>query len=126
MRFAVRGVLVGALAGVVLTAGPVRAGDGVRREGSCSGSGHWTLRVDRESASRLRVRFAVRDVDEGETWQVFLSDDDVRIFAGSRTANEEGRFRVGTRTRDRTRRDRIEATAVNADTGASCEAALRY
>ena len=121
-----RRALAAALLAVLVTAGPARADGDARKEGSCSGSGHWTLRVGRESPSRLRVRFAVHDVDAGETWQVFLSDDDVRILAGSRTATDDGRFRVRTLTRDRARRDRIEATAVNADTGASCEASLRY
>jgi hypothetical protein len=126
MRLGSRCVLLGLLVGVVLTADPVSAEDGARREGSCSGSGHWALRVDRESASRLRVRFAVRDVDEDETWQVFLSDDGDRIFAGTRVANDDGGFRVRTATRDRARHDRIEASAVNAETGDSCAASVRY
>jgi hypothetical protein len=102
------------------------AGDGARSEGSCSGSGHWELRVDRESSSTLRVRFLVRDVNAGSSWQVFLSDDDHRIWSGSKTANDEGRFRVRTLTRDRGGRDHVEASAVNSSNGDTCEGDVRY
>jgi hypothetical protein len=126
VRSASRRAIAAALTGVVLTAAPVWSGDGARREGSCSGPGHWTLRVGRESTSTLRVRFTVRDADEGDTWQVFLSDDGHRVFAGTRVAGDDGRFRVRTVTRDRAGHDRIDASAIDADTGHSCEGALRY
>jgi hypothetical protein len=99
---------------------PARAEDRAREHGSCSGSGHWRLVVRRASPSTFRVRFVVRDVEPGHVWQVFLSDDDRRIFAGTRAANADGRFRVRLRSRDRSGRDEIEASAIDGETGASC------
>jgi hypothetical protein len=99
--------------------------DGARRRGSCDGRGHWELRVDRESAHGLRVRFEVDDVRQDDTWQVFLSDDGVRIFAGTRTSTD-GDFRVRTLTRDRRGRDRIRASAVDIDASGSCAGSVRF
>jgi hypothetical protein len=110
---------------LLLGIGPASA-EGRSPGGSCSGPGHWRLDVARETATSLRVRFRVRDVEPGETWQLFLSDNGVRIYAGTRIANDEGRFRVRTITRDRGGSDRIRANAVNVDTGASCAGSIRY
>jgi hypothetical protein len=107
-----------ALATVLTT--PAGAEDRAREHGSCSGSGHWRLVVRPAPAGALRIRFAVRDVDRGHVWQVFLSDDDRRIFAGTRTADDDGRFRVRVRGRDRSGRDHVEASAIDGATGASC------
>ena len=117
-------VALGAIALVVGVAVDASA-DGARRRGSCQGPGHWELRVARVSDHRLRVRFGVEGVRDGDTWQVFLSDDGVRIYARSRTSNG-GDFRVRTLTRDRRGHDRIKASAVDVDASGSCAGALRF
>jgi uncharacterized protein (DUF1684 family) len=93
--------------------------------GSCSGPGHWRLTGGGVAATEIRVRFAVRDVDPRETWQIFVSDDDVRVFAGTRTSGDDGRFAVRVRTRNRGGRDHLEASAINTDDGGSCSGSVR-
>ena len=122
-RTVFRGIL-GALVGVMVLAPPANADES--KKGSCSGSGHWELRIARESSTELRIRFLVRNVEAGSTWQVFLSDNDHRILATSRTANEEGRFRVRVVTRDRAGRDHVEASAVEGDSGQTCTGSIRF
>jgi hypothetical protein len=123
-----RRLWTGALAAIVIAvlfAAPAYASDAKRREGSCSGSGRWELRVSRRSSGSLRVRFEVRDVPDDDPWQIFISDNGHLIYAGSKTS-EDGRIRVRTVTGDRRGRDRIRAYAVDADTGESCSGAVRY
>ncbi len=116
--------LAAALVTTVVAGTPAQASVGRERQhGSCQGPGHWTLGA-RHSSGRLRVRFAVTDVDPHETWQVFLSDNGIRIRATSRVSGTKGSFRVRTPTRDRRGADHISATAVNAGDGGSCQASL--
>jgi hypothetical protein len=117
--------LVAVLA-LALLAVPARAGEDEVR-GTCSGGpGEWRLKVSRESSSRLRVRFEIDHAEPSETWQLFVSDNGVRVFAGSKVADDGGSVRVRTTTADRSGRDRVKATAVNVDSGATCSGSLRY
>jgi hypothetical protein len=96
------------------------AGDGVRRRGSCSGGpGEWELRVSREDARTLRVRFLIDDVDSGKTWQLFISDNGVRVYSGTKVARD-GQVRVRRLIPDLAGTDRITASGVNADDGTTC------
>lgn len=125
----IRSILVGALVlGLaLLMSTPASAGGGqVEQRGDCvGGSGEWRLVVQREGPNSLRVRFELKDVVSGETWQVFLSDNGIGIFSGTKVADEGG-LRVRKLTRDRSGRDRISATAVDMDSGATCGGSLRF
>ena len=61
----------------------------------------------------------------GQTWQLFLSDDGIGIFSATMAADDE-QLRVRLVTRDRPGHDRIAATAVNVDSGATCGGSLRF
>jgi hypothetical protein len=111
----------------LLVAVPASAdGDAARREGSCSGPGEWELRVSRESARSIRVRFEIEHVDAGDSWQLFLSDNGTRIFAGTRVADAEGELRVVKITANRAGRDLVKGSGVNTTAGGSCSGAIRY
>jgi hypothetical protein len=115
-----------ALGLVLLLSTPALAGGQVERRGDCvSGPGEWRLVVQPEGPRSLRVRFELKDVESGQTWQVFLSDNGVGIFAGTNVA-DDGDLRVRKLTRDRPGRDRISATAVNVDSGATCGGSVRF
>jgi hypothetical protein len=123
-----RSILAGALALVLasLWSTPASAAGPVERRGDCvSGPGEWRLVVQSEGPGTLRIRFELKDVVSGETWQVFLSDNGVGIFSGTKVA-DEGELRVRKLTRDRSGRDRISATAVDMDSGATCGGSLRF
>jgi hypothetical protein len=123
-----RALLLSLIAALVLAimAPPALAGDDEAR-GSCSGGpGEWRLEVSAQGASTLRVRFEIEDVEPGETWQLFISDNGARVYAGTKVADDGGHVRVRTTTADRTGRDRVKATAVNVDIGTSCSASIRY
>jgi hypothetical protein len=128
-RFARAATLLALLAALLApTATPaVAGGDTVRRHGSCSGGpGDWRLRVSRESASTIRVRFDVERVDPGDSWQLFLSDNGTRIFAGTRVVDADGDVRAVKITADRSGTDRVKGSGVNVTSGGSCDGSLRY
>jgi hypothetical protein len=96
-------------------------------EGACvGGPSEWRLRVSGTGDAALRVRFEIGHGDEGQEWQLFISDNGQRIFAGSRTSAGGGQVRVRVLTSDLPRRDRIKATGANVATGESCSASIRY
>jgi hypothetical protein len=111
----------------MLAAFPALAtGTSVQREGSCSGPGHWRLRASRESATTIRVRFDIEHADPGDSWQLFLSDNGTRIFAGTRVVDPKGELHVTKVTADRSGKDRIKASGVDITAGGSCSGALTY
>ena len=115
-----------AVALALMIASPAGADDEVRRRGDCSGGpGDWVLRVRREDGGRLRVRFKIDDVAARQSWQLFLSDNGTRIFAGTKTSSS-GEVRVSVLTRNRSGPDRIAASGVNTKAGTTCEGALTY
>lgn len=98
---------------------------GVEKRGHCSGgSGEWKLSVRSEDAGKLRVRFEIDHVLAGQTWQVFLSDNGIRTFAGTRRADSE--VRVTVYPVNRGGKDRVAASAVNAGSGVSCEGSITF
>jgi hypothetical protein len=108
-------------------ASPAAADDEVRRRGDCSGGrGDWVLRVRREDAGRLRVRFKIDDVPAGQSWQLFLSDNGTRIYSGTKTSSSSGEVRVSLLTTNRAGSDRIAASGVNTKSGTTCEGSLSY
>ncbi len=98
----------------------------VLREGSCSGPGEWYLRVSRESATALRVRFRIENVRPGDSWQMFLSDNGSGILARTKVADSDGEVRVGTITRDLSGTDRIKGSGVNISASGSCDGAATF
>ena len=119
--------LMFALTLALMLASPAGADDEVRRRGDCSGGrGDWVLRVRREDGGRLRVRFKIDDVAAGQSWQLFLSNDGVRIYSGTKTSSSSGEVRVSLFTTNRAGSDRIAASGVNTKTGTTCEGSLSY
>jgi len=118
--------LIGLLV-LTLPAASALAGDEVRRRGSCSnGPSEWTLRVERESSTSLRVRFDIEGGAPAQEWQLFLSDDGTRIYAGTKESDGGGEVRVRKVTSDRDGTDRIKATGINLASGESCAGVVRY
>lgn len=106
------------------TAEPSSAGGGHRnKRGSCSGPSSWELDVQRDDG-RLRVRFEIRGGKSGQKWNLFLSDNGVGFFAGSRISESNGHVEVRRRTRDRAGDDRIRAGGNNTATGETCRGRL--
>lgn len=115
-----------ALGLVLLLSTPATAGGQVEQRGDCvSGPGEWRLVVQPEGPRTLRIRFELKDVVSGQTWQLFLSNNGVGILSVTRVA-DDGDLRVRKLTRDRPGRDRISATAVNVDSGATCGGSVRF
>jgi hypothetical protein len=122
----VRGAVI-ALCLIVVAATSATAGGEVRRRGDCAGGeGDWDLRVEREDRNTLEVRFKIDDVDPGETWQLFLSDNGVGVFSGTKRANSEGEVRVRREIRDRAGTDHIKASGVNLDDGTTCRGSVAF
>lgn len=124
----IRSIRVGVLALVVasLVSTPASASGPMERRGDCvSGPGEWRLVVQLERPGTLRVRFELKDVERGQSWQLFLSDNGFGIFSGTIVA-DDGDIRVRKLTQDRAGRDRISASAVNMDSGATCGGSLRF
>ena len=112
---------------VVVGAGSASAGDGVRRRGDCAGGeGDWDLRVERVDRTTLAVRFKIDDVDPGESWQMFLSDNGTRVYSGTKTASSDGEVRVRRRIADRSGTDRIGASGVNVNDGTTCQGSVSF
>jgi hypothetical protein len=100
--------------------------DDVTRSGSCSGRGDWKLRVRRETATTIRVRFDIEHVQPGDTWQLYLSDNGTRIFSASRVADSEGELRAVKVTANRSGTDHVKGSGVNVSAGGTCDGALAY
>lgn len=111
---------------VLVSTGVASAGGEVRR-GSCSGGeGHWVLRVERVDRNTLAVRFKIVDVDPGESWQLFLSDNGVRVHSATKVADARGEVRIQDRIRDRAGTDRIRASGVNVNDGTTCQGSVSF
>ncbi len=119
--------LLGAALAILLGLGAARAHDDeVRREGACDRGSEWRLIVRRESATTLRVRYALETGEAGRQWSVFLSMNGSRLFAGQRTTNGDGDLRISRYPADRAGEDRIKGWANNLSDGESCSGSLTY
>ncbi|HEX5951109.1 MAG TPA: hypothetical protein VFZ96_08905 [Actinomycetota bacterium] len=113
--------LVAAFAFAALVLGATSALASEDARGSCSGGpSEWRIVVGREDDRTLRIRFRIEDGEPDQAWQLFLSDDGVRVYAGTKVSNDDGRVQVRRLTTDLVGRDRIEAAGVNVATGESC------
>jgi hypothetical protein len=100
--------------------------DEVRRSGPCSGPSDWKLVVRRETATTLKVKLEIEHGAPDQTWQLFLSDNGTRFYAGTKVSGPNGYVRVVRYPTDRSGTDRIKGTGVNAVTGESCAGYLSY
>jgi hypothetical protein len=96
------------------------AGTEVRREGSCSSSSDWKLKVKPDDG-RLELEFEVDSNVAGQTWRVRIFQNGDRIFRGHRTTQgPSGSFEVRVRANDTTGADSFRGRASNPDTGETC------
>jgi hypothetical protein len=100
--------------------------DEMRREGSCSGPSDWRLEVRHEDARTLRVRFRIEHGPAGAVWELFLSDNGTRFFAGTRRADGNGEVRVRRYPKDLAGTDHIKGYGYNRTTGEVCSGSLAY
>jgi hypothetical protein len=116
------------LCAALLAAAPAAAGDDeVRRRGDCSGGeGDWDLRVKRIDRNTLEVRFKIDDVDSGERWQLFLSNNGDRVYSDTKVSNSEGEVRIRKRIRNRAGTDRIAASGLNESDGTTCQGSVSF
>lgn len=123
IRTVVRSTIVALVVASIALPQLASAGDGrVRRRGDCSGRSDWKLEVRQEDGARLRVRFEIEGGRSGQDWHVFLSDNGVNIFSGTRTSGSGGQLEVRVRTADRAGADAVKAAANNVVSGESCTA----
>jgi hypothetical protein len=113
--------LVAALAAALALPSPAHAIDGrVVKRGDCTRHSDWKLEVRKEDGGRLRVRYEIEGGRSGQEWHIFLSDNGVGIFSGTRTSASNGYVEVRLRRSDRAGSDTIKAAANNVDSGESC------
>jgi hypothetical protein len=95
------------------------AGD-IIRQGSCSGSTDWKLKVKPDNG-RIEVEYEVDSNVVGQTWRVRIAKNGTSVFAGSRvTQAPSGSFEVRLRTANGVGVDRFRAAATNPATGETC------
>lgn len=100
--------------------------DEMRREGSCSGHSDWRLEVRHEDANTLQVRFRIDHTPDGAVWEIFLSDNGSRFFAGTRSSGSDGELQARKRTRDRVGTDRIKGYGYSRASGEVCSGVIKY
>jgi hypothetical protein len=124
IRWGVAAVVVAAL--VAGSATVALADGGRRKEGACSIHGDWRLEVSHEDSNTLRVTFRIEHTPAGKTWEIFLSDNGSRFFAGTRKADSNGEVRVRKTTADRSGTDRVKAYGFSRATGETCQGSLAF
>jgi hypothetical protein len=96
------------------------AGTEVRREGSCSASSTWKLKLKPDNG-RLEVEFEVDSNVAGQTWRVRLFQNGDRIFRGHRTTRgPSGSFELRVRANDTAGTDSFRGRASNPHSGETC------
>jgi hypothetical protein len=120
--------LVVAVALLGLSASPSAAEDErVRRRGSCSGGpSDWRLVVRQETDTTLRVKWEIDGGAADQVWQLFLSDNGTRFYAGTKTSDGGGSVRVQRVTRDRIGTDHVKGSGVNLATGETCNGSVAF
>ena len=117
IRVMIAGVLVFTVAGT--TNAFAKDGD-VVRQGSCSGSSDWKLKLSPENG-KIEVEYEVDSNKVGQTWSVRLFENGNRIFAGKRvTKAPSGSFTVRVLGKNTAGTDSFRARASNAATGEVC------
>ena len=118
---------IAALLSVVILAGTASAATpNVRKAGVCDGSSRSAVVVTQYNATTLKVRFVISRSTPGQTWQLFGSDNGLRIFAINRVVNAAGTAAVSRLVKDRPGTDTIKATGLNLTTGETCSVSMAY
>src|SRR5262245_29072785 len=106
---------------LLVPAGAATAGDrDVIREGSCTRSSDWKLKLSPEDGG-LEVEFEVDQNVTGDRWRVRIRHDGDLVFRGARTTRgASGSFEVRIVENDRAGADRFRGKAVNLSTGERC------
>jgi hypothetical protein len=117
IRVAVAGVLMFTVAGA--TTAFAKSGD-VVRQGSCSGSSDWKLKLSPDNG-RIEVEYEVDSNHAGQTWRVKLFENGNRIFAGTKmTQGASGSFTVRKLAANTAGSDSFRARAMNLSNGETC------
>jgi hypothetical protein len=110
---------------VTSTTAFAKEGD-VIREGTCSRSSDWKLKLSPENG-RIEVEFEVDQNRNGRTWRVRMWHDGVRFFKGRRTTRPpSGSFEVRRVQPNRSGVDFFRTRAVNRRSGEVCRGRARF
>lgn len=118
-------VAVAALALVPASGAGAKDGD-IIREGSCSGSSDWKLKLSRENG-RIEVEYEVDQNVTGDQWRVTLRLNGDRFFRGIRTTQPpSGSFEVNRRIDNGDGEERVTARARNLSTDELCRGSATW
>ena len=117
IRVMIAGVLVFTVAGT--TNAFAKDGD-VIRQGSCSGSSDWKLKLSPDNG-KIEVEYEVDSNKVGQHWRVKLFENGNRIFRGIKTTHgASGSFTVRTLAKNTVGSDSFRARARNHRSGEVC------
>jgi hypothetical protein len=121
-RIAAAGLLAVGIMGSAPHAFASHGGGGdVIKEGPCSGTSDWKLKLSPENG-RLEVEFEVDQNVIGDTWKVRMKDNGTVFFRGQAvTKGPSGSFEVRKVTANRPGTDNVVALARNLSTGETCK-----
>ena len=102
-----------------------KSGDVVKR-GTCSNHSVWKLKLKADSPL-IESEFQVDSNVPGQSWNVRITDNGVKVFAGTKVTNTaSGSFTVRRRTANLAGPDAFVATASNPSTGETCTASATF
>lgn len=107
-------------------AGPSKGGKGIIKQGRCTGSSTWKLKVKSDDG-RLQTEFEVDQNRVGKRWRVTLVRDGSTVFRGIRTTvAPSGSFTVRRLLTASAGTTRIVASAKALQSGESCRAVVSF
>ena len=107
-------------------AGPSKGGKGIIKQGKCTGSSTWKLKVKSDDG-RLETEFEVDQNRVGKRWRVTLVRDGSTVFRGIRTTvAPSGSFTVRRPLTASAGTTRIVASAKALQSGESCRAVVSF
>lgn len=107
-------------------AGQSKGGKGIIKQGKCTGSSTWKLKVKSDDG-RLETEFEVDQNRVGKRWRVTLVRDGSTVFRGIRTTvAPSGSFTVRRLLTASAGTTRIVASAKALQSGESCRAVVSF
>jgi hypothetical protein len=107
-------------------AGQSKGGKGIVKQGKCTGSSTWKLKVKSDDG-RLETEFQVDQNRVGKRWRVTLGRDGSTVFRGIRTTvAPSGSFTVRRLLAASAGTTRIVASAKALQSGESCRAVVSF
>lgn len=107
-------------------AGQSKGGKGIIKQGKCTGSSTWKLKVKSDDG-RLQTEFEVDQNRVGKRWRVTLVRDGSTVFRGIRaTVAPSGSFTVRRLLAASAGTTRIVASAKALQSGESCRAVVSF